>query len=112
MGHVGNKIAPSLLHPLRLGEIAQHGDRAATGQGRGSHIERAARDHRCGARRLHLFAKRRSFHRSQEIGIANRFDHRSVQARVLWNQAIHGLIGPLHESVGTHGDDGVLHAVE
>src|SRR5271157_238099 len=35
-----------------------------------------------------------------------------MQAGALRNQAIHGLIGPLHEAVGTDGDDGVLHAVE
>ena len=28
------------------------------------------------------------------------------------NEAVHGLVGPLHEAVGADGDDGVLHAVE
>ncbi len=31
---------------------------------------------------------------------------------MLGNEAIHGLVRPLHEAVGTDGDDGVLHAVE
>jgi hypothetical protein len=35
-----------------------------------------------------------------------------MQARALGDEAVHGLIGPLHEAVGADGDDGVLHAVE
>ncbi len=35
-----------------------------------------------------------------------------MQAGALRDQAVHGLVGPLHEAVGADGDDGVLHAVE
>ena len=52
------------------------------------------------------------FDGGEEIGIADGFDDGSVEASVLRNEAIHGLIGPLHEAVGADGDDGVLHAVE
>ena len=52
------------------------------------------------------------FDGGEEIGIANGFDDGRVEARVLRNEAIHGLVGPLHEAVGADGDDGVLHAVE
>jgi hypothetical protein len=31
---------------------------------------------------------------------------------VLADEAVHGLIGPLHQAVGADGYDGVLHAVE
>ena len=36
----------------------------------------------------------------------------ALQPRALRNQAVHGLIRPLHQAVGTYGDNRVLHAVE
>ena len=61
---------------------------------------------------LHFFGGGGGFDGGEEIGIANGFDDRSVQASALRDEAIHGLVGPLHEAVGADGDDGVLHAVE
>ena len=59
-----------------------------------------------------FFVRGGSFDGGEEVGIANGFDDRGIQASVLADEAIHGLIGPLHEAVGADGDDGVLHAVE
>ncbi len=65
-----------------------------------------------GAGGLYLFCGGRSFDGGQEIWIANGFDDGSIEARVLRNEAIHGLVGPLDQAVGADGDDGVLHAVQ
>ena len=112
MRDVGDEIAASFLDALGLGEIAEHGDGAAIGQGRGGDVEGAAGDDGGGAGGLHFFGGGGGFDGGEEIGIANGFDDGSVQARVLRDEAIHGLVGPLHEAVGADGDDGVLHAVE
>ncbi len=109
---VGNKIAARFLHPLGLGKITQHGHRAAAGHGRGGHVEGASRQDGCGPRGKHLACFTCVPHRGQEIGIANGLDQRSVLARVLRDQFVHGLVRPLHAIVGADGDDGILHAVE
>ena len=112
VGDVGNEIAAGFFDALGLGQIAQHSDGAAIGQRGGGDIEGAAGDDGSGAGGLDLFRGGGGFHGGEEIGIANGFDNRRVEARVLGNKAIHGLVGPLHEAVGADGDDGVLHAVE
>ena len=59
-----------------------------------------------------LFGGGCGFNGGEKIGVADGFDNRRVEASVLRNEAIHGLVGPLHEAVGADGDDCVLHAVE
>src|ERR1019366_2456211 len=76
VGDVGDEIAAGFFHALGFGEIAEHGDSTAIGEGRGGDVDGGG------------------------------------EAGVLGNEAIHGLIGPLHEAVRTDGDDGILHAVE
>ncbi len=112
MRDVGDEIAASFFDALGFGEVAEHGDGAAIGQGRGGDVEGAAGNDGSGACGLHLLGGSGGFDGGEEIGIANGFDDGRVEARVLGNEAIHGLVGPLHEAIGTDGDDGVLHAVE
>ena len=112
VGNVGDEIATGFLDALGLGQVAEHGDSAAVGQRSGGDIEGATRDDGGGAGGLYLFCGGCSLDGGEEIGIADGFDDGCVEARVLRNKTIHGLIGPLHEAVGAHGDDGVLHAVE
>ena len=82
--------------------------------GRGAAVTSKARPGTigCGARGLDLFRRGGGFDGGEEIGIADGFNDRSIEASVLRDEAVHGLVGPLHEAVGTDGDDGVLHAVE
>ena len=49
VGNVGDKIAARFFHALGFGEIAEHGDGAAIGQGSGGHIEGAAGNNGGGA---------------------------------------------------------------
>ena len=101
MGNVGDEIAASFFDALGFGEIAEHGDGAAIGQRRGGDIEGAAGDDGGGAGGLHLFCSGGGFDGGKKIRIANGFDHGCVQARVLRNEAVHGLVGPLHQAVGS-----------
>src|SRR5579871_5834067 len=111
MGDIGDEIAAGFLDALGLGEVAQDGNSAAIGQGRSGDVVGAAGNDRSGARRSDFFGGGGGLYRGEEIGIADGFDDRGVKAGA-WNQAIHGLIGPLHQAIGADGDDSVLHAVE
>ena len=112
VGNVGDKIAAGFFDALSLGEVAQHGDGAAVGQGSGRNVEGAAVDDRRSAGRLYLFRSGGGFNGGEEIGVTDGFDDRGIQAGALRDKAVHGLVGPLHEAVAAHGDDCVLHAVE
>src|ERR1700733_16092121 len=112
VGNVGDEVAASFLHPLGLGEIAEHGDGASTGQGRGGHVEGAAGNNGSGAGGLDFVSAGSLLDAGEETRMGNGFDDGLLQASTLRNQAVHGAIGPLHEAVVTDRDDGILHAVE
>src|SRR6202050_1488181 len=112
VGNVGDEVAAGLFYALRFGQIAQHGNGAPSGQRCGSNIEGAAGNDRGGACGFDFTCDRSFLDGCEEIGIANGFDNGLVQARALRNQAIHRLVGPLHQAIGADGDNGVLHAVE
>ena len=112
MGDVGDKVATRFFDALGFGEIAEDGDGASIGEGSGGYVEGAAGNDGSGAGGANFFGGGGRFDGGEKIGIANGFDDGSVETRVLRNEAIHGLIGPLHEAVGADGDDRVLHAVQ
>ena len=112
MRNVGDKIAASFLDPLRLGEIAKHGDGASAGQRSSGHVESAAGNDGRSTRSLDLPGIGCGLDGGEEVGVANGFNHRSIQTSALRNEAVHGLVRPLHEAVGADGNDRVLHAVE
>ena len=112
MGNVGNKIAAGFVDTLGFGEIAEHGDSAAIGQGRGGDIEGAAGTmdvarvvFTCFVLVAPLTAARKSG--SRMVSTTGAF--RRV---VLRDKTIHGLIRPLHQPVGANRDHRVLHAIE
>jgi hypothetical protein len=90
VGNVGDEIAAGFFHALGFGEVAEHGDGASTGQGRGGHVEGAAGNDGRGAGGLDFVGGGGFLDGGQEIGIANGFDHGLLQASALRNQAIHG----------------------
>ncbi len=109
---VGNEIAACLFYPLGLGKITQHGYRPPARHGGSGHVEGAARQNGRSPGAVHLAQFACLTYRGQEIRIANRLHQGRIFARVLGDQFVHGLVRPLHPIIGTHGDDGVLHAVE
>ena len=112
VGNVGDEVAASFFDALGFGEVAEHGDGASVGQRGGGDVEGAAGDDGSGAGGFDFAGGGGFLDGGEEVGIADGFDDGLMQASALRNEAIHGLIGPLHEAVGADGDDGVLHAVE
>ena len=66
VGDVGDEIAAGFFDALGFGQVAEDGDGAAIGQGRGGDVEGAAGDDRGGAGGLHLFGRCGRFARRRE----------------------------------------------
>ncbi len=112
VGNVGDEVAAGFLDALGFGEVAKYGDSASVRQRRGGNVESAPGNYGRGAGSFDFAAGGGFLDGGEEVGVADGFDYRLLQASALRNQAVHGLISPLYEAVGAHGDDGVLHAVE
>src|SRR5580700_6487286 len=83
VGNVGDEIAAGFFDALGFGQIAEHGDGAAIGQGCGGNVVGAAGNDRRGAGGLDLLGGGGGFDGGEEIGIADGFLDRSVEAGVL-----------------------------
>ena len=110
--NIGDKIAARFLHALGFGEVAQHGNGAASGHGRGGNIDGAPRSDRAGTGGGDDIVVRGFLDGGEKIGIAHAINQRRVQPGRAKQKTVHAAIRPLHTPIGADGDHGVLHAVE
>src|SRR5712692_4814625 len=111
MGDVGDEVAAGLLHTLRLREITQHGNGAATRHGRRGHIKGASGNNGSGARRSDSQSIIGTADGGEKIRIANSFNDGGVQASSLRHQSVHAAVSPLHTAIAADSNNGILHTV-
>src|ERR1039458_259308 len=101
---VGDKVAAGFFSGLDAGDVVEHDQRAARGQGGCVDLKDAAGDQRAGPAKADFPVLKGAVDAGQDLGIAHEVDQRAAGMDLGSGDALHGGVGPADQPLGSDGD--------